>query len=263
MSQPVLTATLAFVIAVTLTTALATVTSVDQRAIRAVRLTVVTASIAVAAVALEHARLRINFTGSMPIGMYLLEPTPADGDLPPGTLVAACAPRIAAELGKRRGYLAAGRCAAGTELLLKMIVAVSGDDVAISGNGVSVNECALPHSRQLALDAAGRRLSRWPEGRYRLRRHELWLYAANDRSWDSRYWGPVAVADVTARVAPLFTAPLPLREWQRCADADAVIDELLATNLAEDQAHGQRGLLLTLAVDRTLASPSRPFSTFL
>ena len=155
--------------------------------------------------------LRFNFTSSMPLGIYRLMPALANGEFPRGTLVAACAPRIAAELGRRRGYLAAGRCAAGTELLLKTIVAVSGDDVAISGNGVSVNECVLPHSRHLAFDAAGRALSRWPDGRYRLRRDQLWLYAANDRSWDSRYWGPVAVSDVTARVTPLFAAPLPLR----------------------------------------------------
>ena len=96
---------------------------------------------------------------------------------------------------------------AGTELLLKMIVAAGGDDVIVSGNGVSVNGCALPHSRQFAVDVAGRKLSRWPQGRYRLRSDQLWLYAANDQSWDSRYWGPAAAADVTAGAVPLFTAP--------------------------------------------------------
>jgi hypothetical protein len=92
-------------------------------------------------------------------------------------------------------------------LLLKMIVAAGGDDVIVSENGVSVNGCVLPHSRQLAVDVAGRKLSRWPQGRYRLRSDQLWLYAANDQSWDSRYWGPAAAADVTAGAVPLFTAP--------------------------------------------------------
>jgi conjugative transfer signal peptidase TraF len=181
------------------------------RRVRILRFGACTAGIIFLGCVVTELDLRFNFTPSMPLGIYRLVPTPANGEFPRGTFVAACAPRVAAELGRRRGYLAAGRCAAGTELLLKTIVAVSGDDVAISGNGVSVNECVLPHSRQLAFDAAGRRLSRWPEGRYRLPRDQLWLYAANDRSWDSRYWGPVAVADVTARVTPLFTAPLPLR----------------------------------------------------
>jgi conjugative transfer signal peptidase TraF len=152
--------------------------------------------------------LRFNFTPSMPLGIYRLVPPPASGEFPRGTFVAACAPRVAAELGRRRGYLAAGRCAAGTQLLLKTIIAVSGDDVAISGNGVFVNGCALAHSRQLFFDVAGRGLSRWPAGRYRLRRGQFWLYAANDRSWDSRYWGPVAATDVRARAVPWLTAPL-------------------------------------------------------
>lgn len=165
--------------------------------------------------------LRFNFTPSMPLGIYRLVPTPTNGELLRGTFVAACAPRIAAELGSRRGYLAAGRCAAGTELLLKTIVAVSGDDVTISGNGVSVNGCALPHSRQLGFDVARRRLPRWPTGRYHLRRGQLWLYAANDRSWDSRYWGPAAATDVRARAVPWFTAPLVVYSTSsetRCRD---------------------------------------------
>jgi conjugative transfer signal peptidase TraF len=155
--------------------------------------------------------LRFNFTPSMPLGIYRITPVPPKGQLPRGAFVAACAPHIAAELGRRRGYLAAGPCPADTELLLKIIVAVGGDDVVISANGVSINGCALPHSRQLAVDVEGRRLSRWPQGRYRLRSDQLWLYAANDRSWDSRYWGPVAAADATARVAPLVTSPLAFR----------------------------------------------------
>jgi conjugative transfer signal peptidase TraF len=152
--------------------------------------------------------LRFNFTPSMPLGIYRFMSTLPNRELPRGTLVAVCAPRIAAELGRRRKYLTTGRCPASTELLLKEVVAAGGDDLAISANGVAVNGCILPYSRQLAFDVAGRRLSRWPEGRYRLRRDQLWLYAANDRSWDSRYWGPASTADVRAKVVPLFTAPL-------------------------------------------------------
>lgn len=36
-----------------------------------------------------------------------------------------------------------------------------------------------------------RTLPAWPQGRYNLRADHLWLYASNDRSWDSRYCGPV------------------------------------------------------------------------
>ncbi len=201
-SQPTLVLALALAFGLVAAAAVASGAFMKTRRVRILRFGACAAGIIFLGCMLTELDLRFNFTPSMPLGIYRLAPTPANGEFPRGTFVAACAPRIAAELGRRRGYLAAGRCAADTELLLKMIVAVSGDDVAISGNGVSVNGCALPHSRQLAFDAAGRRLSRWPEGRYRLRRDQLWLYAANDRSWDSRYWGPVAATDVTARAVP-------------------------------------------------------------
>jgi conjugative transfer signal peptidase TraF len=161
--------------------------------------------------------LRFNFTPSMPLGIYHLTPLSNSG-VQRGMYVAVCAPPVAAELGRRRGYLTTGHCPAGTELLLKEIVAAGGDDVAISGNGVSVNGCALPQSRQLVFDVAGRKLSRWPAGRYRLRGGQLWLYAPNDRSWDSRYWGAASAADVRARAVPLLIEPLPFRSTSECLD---------------------------------------------
>ena len=112
MGQPVLTATLALAIAVIFTAAIAIVTLAAETLSRAVKLIVVGAVIAFAVVALQRADLRINFTGSMPIGIYLLLPLPPDG-VKRGMLVAACAPARAAEIGRRRGYLARGPCADG------------------------------------------------------------------------------------------------------------------------------------------------------
>ena len=72
-----------------------------------VKLSVASALIAVATVALEHDRLRINFTSSMPIGIYLLSPFRPDR-VKRGMLVAACAPARAANIGRQRGYSAPG-----------------------------------------------------------------------------------------------------------------------------------------------------------
>jgi conjugative transfer signal peptidase TraF len=151
--------------------------------------------------------LHFNFTPSMPLGIYRLMPLSNSG-AQRGMYVALCAPPVAAELGRRRGYVAAGRCPTATEPLLKVVVAVAGDSVTVSANGVAVNGCLLPHSRALSRDAAGRRLLPWPEGHFQLRRGELWLYAPNDRSWDSRYWGPGEAALVRARVFPLLVVRL-------------------------------------------------------
>jgi conjugative transfer signal peptidase TraF len=126
--------------------------------------------------------LRLNFTPSMPLGIYRLDPVPMSG-VQRGTFVAVCAPLDAAELGRRRGYLAAGPCPADTELLLKVVAAVAGDVVAVSVNGVVVNGRLLPRSRPLSLDGAGRRLSPWPQGRYRLGLGPLLVSRPIKRDW--------------------------------------------------------------------------------
>ena len=67
MSQPAFIAFVTFAIAVVLTVAVAIVTFADEQRMRAVRFTMLSVVIGVAAVALQRAHLRINFTGSMPI----------------------------------------------------------------------------------------------------------------------------------------------------------------------------------------------------
>ena len=148
--------------------------------------------------------LRINVTPSMPIGVYRLTPL-VKYKIERGMIVAVCAPLNAAELGRRRAYLGSGPCPADTEPLLKIVAAVTGDNVDILPRGVVVNGWLLPKSRPLSADAAGRFLRPWPRIQYRLRPGQLWLYAADDRSWDSRYWGPVYGTEVLARSVPLVT----------------------------------------------------------
>lgn len=203
MGQPVLTATLALAIAVVLTAATAFATLALGSLSRAIKLTVVGAVVALAVVALARANVRINFTGSMPIGAYLLSPLPSHA-LKPGMLVASCAPSRAASLGWLRGYLASGPCPDDTELLLKSVAAVTGDDVGVTAVGIKINGCLLPHSRPAMRDHSGRALAPWPQGHYTLAADQVWLYAANDRSWDSRYWGPTSLADIAAEAVPLL-----------------------------------------------------------
>ncbi len=67
-----------------------------------------------------------------------------------------------------------------------------------------VNGLACSIAGLLPRDRSGRRLVPWPRGAYRLAAGEVWLYAPNDRSWDSRYWGPAANGDIVAKVVPLL-----------------------------------------------------------
>lgn len=203
MGQPILTATLALVIAISFTAAIAIVTLAADTPSRAVKLIGVVAVTAFVVVALQRANLRVNFTGSVPIGIYLLLPLQPYG-VKRGMLIAACAPTRAAEIGRQRGYLGAGPCADDTELLLKYVPAMAGDGIDVTAAGVVVNGHLLLHSRPASRDRSGRRLVPWPRGVYRLVEGEVWLYAANDRSWDSRYWGPAANSDIVAKVVPLL-----------------------------------------------------------
>jgi conjugative transfer signal peptidase TraF len=218
-SQPVLALSFSLALGFLAAAAVASSALARTRKSRAFRMFAFAAAIIVVGRVTAASGLHFNVTPSMPLGIYRLAPVPKSG-VQRGMFVAACAPIDAARLGRRRGYLANGRCAADTEPLVKVVAAVAGDEVTISSRGVSVNECLLPHSRPLKFDSAGRPLSPWPRGRYRLRRGQLWLYAGNDRSWDSRYWGRVPISDVLARAQPVVaskpSASMTKRFFQDC-----------------------------------------------
>jgi conjugative transfer signal peptidase TraF len=154
-------------------------------------------------VALNGIGFRINITGSMPRGIYHLR-----ASLRPvsrGDTVAICPPLRVASLGRERGYLGPGACLGSVEPLLKFVVATEGDIVVTSPAGTSVNGKLLPESRQLQRDAAGRFLDFWSKPIYRIPSGRIWLYAPSERSWDSRYWGPIPVGNVVGIADPLLT----------------------------------------------------------
>jgi conjugative transfer signal peptidase TraF len=189
--------------------------SMKTRRLRILRLCAFVGAIVLMVHAIAAIDLRFNFTPSMPLGIYRLTP-PSKSGVERGSFVAVCAPHVAAEFGRRRGYLATGRCPTATEPLLKVVAALANDSVTLSASGVAVNECLLPHSRALSHDTAGRRLSPWPQGHFQLGRGELWLYAPTDRSWDSRYWGPASLADIFGTAVPVLAAPW-VQVRPRCA----------------------------------------------
>jgi conjugative transfer signal peptidase TraF len=143
----------------------------------------------------------------MPIDIYFLSPLPPDG-VKRGMLVATCAPAPAAEMGRQRGYLGMGPCADDTELLLKYVAAIGGDAIDVTAAGVVVNGHLLLHSQPASRDRSDRQLVPWARGTYRLAAGAVWLYAPNDRSWDSRYWGPVSADAIASEAVPLFATSL-------------------------------------------------------
>jgi conjugative transfer signal peptidase TraF len=152
----------------------------------------------------DVAGLRINDTPSMPRGLWRMVDVQAP--LRPGEVVVICPPDTRpARLGAARGYIPAGACPGGYEPLVKPIAATVGDRVAVSADGVTVNGQTVPGSVPLAHDSAGRPLSPVPAGAYRVPPGAVWLLSGHDpRSFDSRYFGPVPVANVQGVARPVW-----------------------------------------------------------
>jgi conjugative transfer signal peptidase TraF len=165
-----------------------------------------------AALAVLLSFCRFNTSGSLPRGLYLEAPRGWLGRAPArGDLVLACAPPAGGELARRRGYLGDGPCnagaAGGAAQLGKVVVAVAGDEVTFDRAGLAVNGRAVPVSRPAARDTAGRPLAHYPFGRCRTKPGELWLLAPyHPRSYDSRYFGPVAAAAIRGWLIPVVVA---------------------------------------------------------
>lgn len=174
----------------------------NSQVLRSIRFALICAVITTFVAIVLIIGLRLNFTASMPLGIYRIDHV-APSTMQRGMLVAVCAPVGAAEQGRRRGYLGTGPCPGDSEPLLKTVAAVAGDTVAIASDGVSVNGHLLRNSKSVAADRSGRRMFPWPSGLYRIPRGSIWLYADNERSWDSRYLGPVPTRNVLASVTPV------------------------------------------------------------
>ena len=144
--------------------------------------------------------VRINVTGSVPLGLY----RSVDGAAERGDLVEACLPPAAARLATTRGYLI-GHGACGTHMpVIKRVLGVAGDVIRVREH-VVCNGVTLDSAPVLAADPGGRPLLPAPGGR--LGPHELWLISDDiPDAYDSRYFGPVRRSAVRSVMRPLWTA---------------------------------------------------------
>ena len=147
--------------------------------------------------------LRCNVTTSMPIGVWRVQAQ--RGPVEHGDVVTLCAGPQAAALGRDRGYLAGGECPGDVELLIKTVVAIPGDEVDVSRSGIAVNGSLIPGSIPLPYDDRGREMQPIDQGFYRVGPTEVWVIGGSDpRSYDSRYFGPVPIANLRGHAWPLF-----------------------------------------------------------
>ncbi|MGE5516202.1 MAG: conjugative transfer signal peptidase TraF [Bacteroidota bacterium] len=166
-------------------------------------------SIIVAGMVAEAAGLRINTTPSLPRGLWLVVGDP--GLVRIGDVVTFCPPLVPViELAQERGYVGPGNCPGGLELMMKPVVALAGDTVAVSSVGVTVNGQVLVDSVPLSRDGAGRLLPQAETGPGTVAEGQVWVLSShNVRSFDSRYFGPIPHAHLTAILRPLWTETSP------------------------------------------------------
>lgn len=91
---------------------------------------------------------------------------------------------------------------------MKPVVALAGDMVAVSSAGVTVNGQMLVRSEPLSRDGAGRPLPQAESGPVGV--GQVWVLSGHsERSFDSRYFGPIPHAQLTAILRPLWTETSP------------------------------------------------------
>ena len=147
--------------------------------------------------------LRVNVTPSVPLGLYRIVQAPVDR----GSLVEICLPARLTPLALRRGYTDQGSCPGRTRPLLKEALAMTGDRIVLTRLGVTRGGVLLPASAPRSTDSEGRPLPHLLLGVYQLPVGSVWLYGPHPRSFDSRYFGPVAADLIRNTLVPLYTTP--------------------------------------------------------
>ncbi|WP_374618787.1 conjugative transfer signal peptidase TraF [Devosia sp.] len=144
--------------------------------------------------------LRVNLTPSYPIGLWRIEPLAHDPGV--GDRIVVCPPPDPAfELARDRGYLGRGLCPGWFSPLIKTVVAVAGQHIAIEGD-ITVDGVHLPHSSVRFADGAGRALT--PATGGMVPDDQLFLFSEFAGSYDSRYFGPIPAAGVLGLAQPLL-----------------------------------------------------------
>lgn len=153
--------------------------------------------------------LRINTTASLPRGLWRVFAAPEAVRV--GDVVTFCPPLNAAiDLAQDRGYVAGGACPGAIEPMMKPVVALAGDTVEMSAQGVSVNGTGIARSAPLLYDAAGRPLPQARPGTIAVSQGQVWVVSSHsERSFDSRYFGPISRDHLTAILRPVWTEAAP------------------------------------------------------
>lgn len=149
---------------------------------------------------------RINRTNSLPKGLYwAITKAPERGDIvafwPDGS--------EPFRLARERGYILPGvynkQGGVGYGLMLKRLMALPGDTISITDDGVIVGDVLLPNTKPLTHDNVGDPLPVVRFSDYLLSEHEaLFVSDHLPRSYDARYFGVQDMRQIVEVVVPVF-----------------------------------------------------------
>ena len=143
--------------------------------------------------------LRVNLTPSYPLGLWRVQAL--ERDVAAGDRVFVCPPQTPVFEGARqRGYLGHGLCPGWFSPLIKTVVAVAGQQVAIDGS-IAVDGVVIAHSLVRASDGKGRALP--PASSGVVPAGHIFVFSDFAGSYDSRYFGPIPAAGVLGLAHPL------------------------------------------------------------
>ena len=143
--------------------------------------------------------IRWVVTASSPIGFYW----ETGKKIERGAYVHFCLPEDIAKYAFERGYIRGGTCPGMYEELLKPVAAVEGDMFRISEEEVWINNEKI-HAPIYRADSKGRPHQFWIEpGMYGVPEGQVVVLSTHSpRSWDSRYFGQIAVSAIRGTAVP-------------------------------------------------------------
>jgi conjugative transfer signal peptidase TraF len=151
---------------------------------------------------LKIAHIQFNLSASMPIGFYHAFKTDL---IKQGDIISACLPDNVTNEGLQRGYLSKGKCANGAIPVIKQVIAIPGDDVILTIDGITVNGhfYLAPHR---AVDHNNLPIKQFVTMGQYSNTLGYWLYGVHAPldSWDSRYFGAVAQQHIINVVRPVL-----------------------------------------------------------
>ncbi len=159
---------------------------------------------------LSAARLTLNISPCLPLGVYRLKSVPSSSEWKRGMLVEFCPPEtnVVIAFARGRGWLGtnSGECPGGVLPLIKQVGALPGDVVDVEPAGIRVNGHMIGNSAVVARSKAGSRIPHQPFGSQKLAPGEFFAVATHSAAaFDSRYFGPVPESLVSARLTPVLT----------------------------------------------------------